>query len=246
MSPELPEETKSRLPIKPTVTNVSAAAAAILALIGGISYILYPSPKTLAWEQSIEPMVIDKATGMPALPNQYSYFYTLSPLIAMDTSKECAQEWTTGINAETLRNGIHVGGGFGLSTSPEYRCDVSTDTIYVLGGDNNYWSWSNQTWNLIGSTTPVSSIPYPVNLVLTSTVTAQLTEVTCVDKGNPLGFNCTAPFEQIRLKLPGGVVNLTVYSMYNGLTSPPSMQITLRDAVVVIQESFNSNQIESR
>ncbi len=216
-----------------------AAATAILALIAGISYLIIPSPQSLGWDKV--PDIIDNVT---INPDQQQYFYTITSTNLPTLGIECSQEWTFGLDSATLRNKIHVGGGFGQAVNPEYGCDISKDIIYVLGGDSKWWSWGGSQWNLVGPTTPTGAVPYPIKFF---TYTAQLMEVTCIDEMKPVGWTCKAPFKQVKDKLPGETIDLTVYSVWNNVQSPPSMSVRLQDAVVVIQqESFNSNQIESR
>ena len=52
--------------------------------------------------------------------------------------------WTIGPNLETLRNGVHAGGGYG-SSYLWYE-----DVLYVVGTDDNWWRWTGSGWIFVG------------------------------------------------------------------------------------------------
>ena len=56
--------------------------------------------------------------------------------------------WTIGPNLETLRNGVHAGGGYG-STYLWYE-----GVLYVLGTDSNWWRWTGSSWIVVGPNDP--------------------------------------------------------------------------------------------
>ena len=62
----------------------------------------------------------------------------------------CQGTWTIGPGLETLRDGVHVGWGYGS----QYRCEQGT--IYVLGGDSNWYGWNGSGWALFGPSLPGS------------------------------------------------------------------------------------------
>src|SRR5262245_22151691 len=60
--------------------------------------------------------------------------------------------WTIGSQLEILRNGVHIGGGWG---SQILWLD---GVIYVLGTDSNWYQWTGSMWMFIGSSAPVGTV----------------------------------------------------------------------------------------
>lgn len=58
--------------------------------------------------------------------------------------------WTIGTSQRILRNGAHARGGLGSQIL------WHDDTIYVLGTDGNWWSWSGNGWLRRGPTDPTT------------------------------------------------------------------------------------------
>ena len=58
--------------------------------------------------------------------------------------------WTIGPNLETLRNGVHAGGGYG-SSYLWYE-----NVLYVVGTDDNWWRWTGSGWIFAGPIDPSS------------------------------------------------------------------------------------------
>ena len=58
---------------------------------------------------------------------------------------ECSAIWTIGNGQETLRNGVHAGGGY----ATELRC--VQDTIYARGTSGSWWQWNGGSWAFFGS-----------------------------------------------------------------------------------------------
>ena len=58
--------------------------------------------------------------------------------------------WTIGPNLETLRNGVHAGGGYG-SSYLWYE-----NVLYVVGTDDNWWRWTGSGWVFVGPLDPSS------------------------------------------------------------------------------------------
>ena len=58
--------------------------------------------------------------------------------------------WTIGPNLETLRNGVHAGGGYG-SSYLWYE-----NVLYVVGTDDNWWRWTGSSWTFVGPIDPSS------------------------------------------------------------------------------------------
>ena len=56
--------------------------------------------------------------------------------------------WTIGPNLETLRNGVHAGGGYG-SSYLWYE-----NVLYVVGTDANWWRWTGSSWIFVGPNDP--------------------------------------------------------------------------------------------
>jgi galactose oxidase-like protein len=56
--------------------------------------------------------------------------------------------WTIGPNQAILRNGLQAAGGWGS------KMLWTSNTIYVLGTDSNWWQWTGSGWLNIGSTIP--------------------------------------------------------------------------------------------
>ena len=54
--------------------------------------------------------------------------------------------WTLGAGGETLRNGTHVGGGYGLSL-------LWTGGV-LYASDNQWWQWTGAGWIVYGPTRP--------------------------------------------------------------------------------------------
>lgn len=62
--------------------------------------------------------------------------------------------WTLGPQKQTLKNGVQAGGGQGSV----YK--YSSQVVYVLGMDNNWYKWSG-SWSFVGSQEPGSVTPAP-------------------------------------------------------------------------------------
>jgi hypothetical protein len=60
---------------------------------------------------------------------------------------ECAATWTIRSDQLILRNGALTGG-----LGSQIVCAQSV--VYVLGGDNNWWRWTDGTWQRVGATMP--------------------------------------------------------------------------------------------
>jgi len=56
--------------------------------------------------------------------------------------------WTIGPNLETLRNGVHAGGGYGS------RYLWYEHVLYVAGTDNEWWRWTGSGWVFQGGPDP--------------------------------------------------------------------------------------------
>jgi hypothetical protein len=56
--------------------------------------------------------------------------------------------WTIGANQTILRNGTHAVGGFGS------KILWTSNRIYVLGSDSNWWQWTGAGWISVGPTQP--------------------------------------------------------------------------------------------
>lgn len=65
--------------------------------------------------------------------------------------------WTFGVQKQTLRNGVHVGGGFG--TIYKWLGGV----VYVLGMDSFWYKWSGTKWSRASKQEPESArvLPWP-------------------------------------------------------------------------------------
>jgi hypothetical protein len=64
--------------------------------------------------------------------------------------------WTIGSQQQILRNGAHIGGGYGS------RILWLDGAIYVLGDDFNWWRWTGAVWTFAGPTMPAgASAPPP-------------------------------------------------------------------------------------
>jgi hypothetical protein len=59
--------------------------------------------------------------------------------------------WTIGSNEAILRNGVQAAGGWGS------KILWTSNTIYVLGIDSNWWQWTGSNWLNVGPTTPGGS-----------------------------------------------------------------------------------------
>ena len=57
--------------------------------------------------------------------------------------------WTLGANGETLRDGIHAGGGYGRSLL------WTGGTLYAYAWDDRWWQWAGTGWMVYGSTSPL-------------------------------------------------------------------------------------------
>jgi hypothetical protein len=57
--------------------------------------------------------------------------------------------WTIGSNQVILRNGVQAAGGLGSEIL------WTSNTIYVLGTDNNWWKWTGSGWLNVGAVQPV-------------------------------------------------------------------------------------------
>jgi cation transporter-like permease len=63
--------------------------------------------------------------------------------------------WTLGANGAILRNGVQAAGGWGS------KILWTSNTIYVLGSDTNWWQWTGSGWINVGTTVPGGSSASP-------------------------------------------------------------------------------------
>lgn len=56
--------------------------------------------------------------------------------------------WTLGPGGETLRNGVHAGGGYGLSLL------WAGGTLYTFASDDQWWRWTGTGWVVYGPAKP--------------------------------------------------------------------------------------------
>jgi hypothetical protein len=56
--------------------------------------------------------------------------------------------WTIGTNQAILRNGVQAAGGVGS------KILWTSNTIYVLGIDSNWWQWTGSGWINVGPVQP--------------------------------------------------------------------------------------------
>jgi glutamine cyclotransferase len=63
--------------------------------------------------------------------------------------------WTIGASGAILRNGVQAGDGWGS------KILWKSNTIYVLGGDTNWWQWTGSGWLNVGTTVPGGSSGSP-------------------------------------------------------------------------------------
>lgn len=61
--------------------------------------------------------------------------------------------WTLGTGGETLRNGSHAGGGYGLSLL------WTGGTLYTFASDQQWWRWTGTGWVVHGPTRPGTGGP---------------------------------------------------------------------------------------
>jgi hypothetical protein len=73
---------------------------------------------------------------------------TMVPTTAPQIVDNSGAVWTIGSDSSIRRNGVQVGGGWGT------RIYWKNSTIYVYGGDNNWWQWTGSTWTNVGANTP--------------------------------------------------------------------------------------------
>jgi hypothetical protein len=104
-------------------------------------------------------------TGTPALPappppTEPKPVPTSSPdgTKAATITDSTGGVWTIGPQNQTLRNGTHIGGGFGTL----YKWFNST--VYVWGlvessGTRNWWQWTGVKWTKVGGEPGVAALP---------------------------------------------------------------------------------------
>jgi hypothetical protein len=63
--------------------------------------------------------------------------------------------WTIGSNQAILRNGVQAAGGWGS------KILWTSNTIYVLGTDSNWWQWTGVGWTNVGATVPGGQLASP-------------------------------------------------------------------------------------
>ena len=70
----------------------------------------------------------------------------------------CAGIWSFGPAHETLRDGVHVGGGYGARDGTgEYRCIAGV--VWVFAGETMpWWSWTGTAWIYRAPTAPTVDV----------------------------------------------------------------------------------------
>jgi len=61
--------------------------------------------------------------------------------------------WTIGAGAVILRNGVQAAGGLGSTIL------WTNSTVYVFGGDSNWWQWTGSGWINVGPVAPGGTAP---------------------------------------------------------------------------------------
>lgn len=112
-------------------------------------------------------------------------------LLGGGTTGECGEAWSFGPNGETLRNGVHVGGGYG---GPTYRC-VNGNTVYVIAG-TTWFSWDGSLWTNRGSVDPGGTVitgnPPPNQVYVGEDVHLEADHnPACLDDVKKVLVNCT-------------------------------------------------------
>jgi hypothetical protein len=85
---------------------------------------------------------------------------------AVQIVDSAAAVWTIGLNQVILRNGAPAAGGLGS------KILWSGGSIYVYGGDNNWWKWLGSGWANAGATIPATTVPPPTTPTTPSTTTS--------------------------------------------------------------------------
>ena len=104
------------------------------------------------WDGSAPPPIIIPPEPNPEPPPVESPDGTKGPTVTDGNGGV----WTIGSSNQTLKNGVHMGGGLGT----EYK--YLTDVVYTHGTDSNWHQWDGSKWIVFGSTEPgVTPIPEP-------------------------------------------------------------------------------------
>lgn len=84
----------------------------------------------------------------------FSFLILTSAAEAQTFSGECLHTWTIAPDRATLRDGVHVGGGYG----DRYQC-VNGFTVYVQAGPT-WYVWGGSSWSPVSNTDP-GGVPQP-------------------------------------------------------------------------------------
>jgi hypothetical protein len=123
--------------------------------------------KYLAWRLGgpSGPLPSPTGTAIPTPSATVTPVPTVSPTPSGNTSVDGTKGltitdatggiWTFGLNKETLRNGVHTGGGFGLV----YKW--LTGFVYVEGTNGAWYRWTGDSWAGAGDSEPGGASPTP-------------------------------------------------------------------------------------
>lgn len=187
----------------------------------------------LVWPPGNVKLVFEQTSDLVGTnPTQYSYEWKA---ISRDQyENDCYSDWNLGApppdrpsSAQTLRNGVWVGGGYakgGVLPEQVYRCDKPNRRVYVIAEDDSTWLFNpiDQSW--IQQGLPQGAVPIP--LVET------LPDVTCDFSGQTQGdtelWNCETPFVTQAVQIPPAkTIQLYVRSRYKEYLSPWSNPYTI-------------------
>jgi hypothetical protein len=149
-------------------------------LVGWI--ILVGSYWTNVFAQTVVVGVPFQVSGLNNDINQSGYRLYIDDVLKYEVNKDsaCAGFWTIGPDGETLKDGVHIGGGYGS----EYIC--VTGLVWVRSSDNRWWEWTGLMW-VERFTTP-AFIPITVPGQVDSVGTHSLVIATFARKsGQPMG-----------------------------------------------------------
>jgi hypothetical protein len=137
--------------------HMGAGYGSIYKWYGGIVYVFGNDSRWYRWVNSTWSMYGSSEPGgvTTPTPTPTPSGTSLDGTKATSIRDSSGNLWTLGSSRQTLRNGVHVGAGYGSIYKWYSR------TVYVLGTDSRWYRWVNSSWNLYGSTEPGGTSPTP-------------------------------------------------------------------------------------
>jgi hypothetical protein len=159
-----------------------------------------------------------QVSGLHDDMNQSGFRLYIDDVLKYEINKDslCAGFWTIGPDGEALKDGVHIGGGYGV----EYRC--VTGLVWIRSSDNRWWEWTGLAWVERFTTPTLTTVTVPGQIdsvgthsLVMATFSRKPTQPMGEVKSNPLVVTAAAkPSSDLGLKPP---INLQL----PGSPSPP-------------------------